>query len=137
MTHDMHEVLRNLVSEQIDAEKEALEEAYFKFFETPEQAFKKLGLYKLEMEEAAISSVDFDSDNLKYRVSTEYRFVLKTVEELAHDRAEEILRRNAPIGTCIVCEEYIYSADKTTSEQTIHGWYHHDCMDGRLDPRSV
>ena len=65
-------------------------------------------------------------DTTKFRFTHTYRLRLKTPEELAHERADEIVEKNtAP--NCIVCREPVQKDDLVDSQ---HGAYHSWCIDG-------
>lgn len=133
------EELRKLLKQDNYKYENEVEAYILEYFGSYVEALQKMHLYVLEEKEikSSFDFSDFSDDSTKYIMEMEYRLRLKTEEELLRDRTAEIIRRRAPIGKCIVCNDDIYFVDRDIAEKTIHGWYHHDCMDGRLDPRSV
>ena len=74
-----------------------------------------------------------DDVETHFRFTHSYSIRPKTPEELAHDRANEILEKNTrTFNNCIVCGDPILAKD--VEVKTRHGFYHgspYTCLEGQ------
>lgn len=129
--HNENRRMQETVSKQLD-------DFIIKFFGTADTELLRELAKDYVVEEppvrtTALYGSEAADDNYKFQMHFEYRIRRKTPEELAKERADEILQNNAAVGTCIVCGRYIFGSDETKklAEKTIHGWYHFACFGGK------
>lgn len=86
--------------------------------------------YDPEKTEAVVTMTN---NTLRVEGSFVMEFVARTLAELRHIRADKIIEKNVPIGTCISCGLGIYGVENVL--ETRHGMYHYGdkytCVEGR------
>ena len=127
--------LAKALADAKEAQNAEYEATILRYFGSEERV-KYLAKYYVIQEEPMQMSIDDQlyDNTVKISFHTKYRIRLKTPEEFAHERAEEILKAHAVVGKCITCEEDIHESDKHI--RTIHGLYHlgdRNCVEGRAE----
>ena len=115
------------VSEAPDWQRENLDAFIIRYFGSAERAKEIAKYYVIEEEPISMEFDELYHDPYTYyRFTHTYKIRPKTPEELAHDRAEEILEKNTR-KICIVCKEPIDPDELVDSR---HGPYHNYCTSG-------
>lgn len=126
-TETLQNSLLQALREAADWESDNLDAYIIRYFGSVERAKELIKYYVIE-EDPMRMEIDEQLGNpyATYRMTHTYRIRPKTPEELAHDRAEEIIEKNTR-PNCIVCKEPVQKDDLVESH---HGPYHTWCLDG-------
>lgn len=120
--------LNQAIREVADWQRDNLEAFIISYFGSEERARECAKYFVIEEDEMRMEvDQEIYNPHTMYRMTHTYRIRPKTPEELAHDRAEEILKDHTT-HNCIVCGEPVIKANLVESR---HGAYHTWCVEGR------